>query len=81
MKAVDEDRLVARGLGPAGALLLVRKRLESTNARRLRIIVTKAEAAAGLVEFFDGIGIGTETDRAGDDYHVIADVSQTRNDD
>lgn len=66
---------MARGLRPPGPLLLVRKRLETASGRRLRIIVSSEDAVRELVDFFGGMGVPTETDRAGDDYHVIADLS------
>ena len=72
---IDEERVMARGLRPPGPLLLVRKRLETLSGRRLRVIVSSEDAARELVEFFEGMGVPTETDRAGDDYHVIADLS------
>lgn len=80
MIALDEERLIARGLRPAGALLLVKKQIGSIKARRLRIIVSGEDAALELVGFFDSMGIGTEMDRAGDDYHVVADISSMRKD-
>lgn len=78
MIGMDEERVVARGLRPPGPLLLVRKRLDAAAGRRLRIIVSSEEAVRELVSFFDGMGVPTETDRAGDDYHVIADLSDLK---
>jgi len=75
MVGTHEERIVARGLRPPGPLLLVRKRLESAAGGRMRVIVSSEEAVDELVAFFDGMGVPIETDRAGDDYHVIADLS------
>lgn len=75
MSALEEERIVARGLRPPGPLLLVKKRLEAAAGKRLRVIVSSEEAVRQLIEFFDGMGAPTETDRAGGDYHVIADLT------
>ncbi|MDD3643020.1 MAG: sulfurtransferase TusA family protein [Candidatus Krumholzibacteria bacterium] len=72
---MDEERIMARGLRPPGPLLLVRKRLDAAFGRRLRVIVSSEEAVRDLLAFFEEMGVPTETDRAGDDYHVIADLS------
>ena len=78
MVGTDEERIVARGLRPPGPLLLVKKSLDSTIGRRMRVIVSSEEAVDELVAFFEELDVPTETDRAGDDYHVIADLSGLR---
>jgi len=75
MIGMDEERVMARGLRPPGPLLLVKKRLEAAAGRRLRVIVSNEEAVDELVDFFTEMSVPTETDRAGDDYHVIADLT------
>jgi TusA-related sulfurtransferase len=72
----DEERIVARGLRPPGPLLLLRKRLRDIDAARLRVIVSSREAAEEIVSFLEARGARAEVDRAGDDYHVIADISR-----
>ncbi len=71
----DEERITARGLRSPGPLLIVKKRLRETDAGRLRVIVSSAEAAEEIISFLVARGARAEADRAGDDYHVIADLS------
>jgi hypothetical protein len=70
----DEERIMARGLKSPGPLLLAKKRLKSTDAVRMRIIVSSREAAEDLVNYFEAHGAATETDLAGEDIHVIVDL-------
>ena len=72
----SEERISARGLRPPGPLLLVKKRLRDTEASRLRVIVSNREAADEIIEYLRSRGARAEVDQAGDDYHVIADLSQ-----
>jgi len=67
---------MARGLKPPGPLLLVRKRLKTLGAIRLRVIVSSREAAEDLVNYFESRGATTELDRTGDDFHVVADLTK-----
>lgn len=78
---MNEERIIARGLRPPGPLLLVRKKIEEGAAGHLRVIVSFEDSARELVEFFEETGIPVETDRAGDDIHVVADLSGRRNGD
>ncbi len=72
----DEERITARGIRPPGPLLLVKKRLKETDAVRLRVIVSSREAADEIIAYITARGARAEVDRAGDDYHVIADLSR-----
>ncbi|RJR26717.1 MAG: hypothetical protein C4574_06925 [Candidatus Latescibacterota bacterium] len=72
----DEERITARGLRPPGPLMLVRTRLRETNKARLRVIVSSKEAADEIIAFLLQRGARAEVDRAGDDYHVVADISR-----
>ncbi len=77
MKKDYEERIIAKGLMPPGPLLLVQKKLATTNAERMRIIVSNREAADELEAFFSQRGMKTEIDRAGDTFHVVADLSRS----
>ncbi|MDD4858254.1 MAG: sulfurtransferase TusA family protein [Candidatus Krumholzibacteria bacterium] len=77
----DEERIMARGLKPPGPLLLVRKRLRAIDAIRVRVIVSNREAADDLVNFFETRGAAVELDRAGEDYHVVADLRKFKDED
>jgi len=77
MTGSDEKRINARGLNPPGPLLLVKKKLEELRGGCLRIIVSSDDAADELVEFFAGIKAEVEIDHAGDDIHVIVDLTQS----
>jgi TusA-related sulfurtransferase len=70
----DEERIVARGLKAPGPLLVVKKRLETLEAVRIRVIVSSLEAAEDVVNFFETRGGVCEMDRAGEDFHVIVDL-------
>jgi TusA-related sulfurtransferase len=72
----DEERIVARGLGSPGPLLIVKKRLKTLEAGRIRVIVSSREAAEDIVNFFETRGAATELDRAGEDFHVIVDLAK-----
>jgi len=70
----DEVRIMARGLRPPGPLLVVKKRLKSIDAARLRVIVSNREAAEDLVNYFEVRGAAAEIDVAGEDFHVVVDL-------
>jgi len=70
----DEERIMARGLNPPGPLLIVKKRLKTIDAIRIRVIVSSLEAAEDLVNYFETRGAASELDRAGEDYHVVVDL-------
>ena len=72
----EEERIVARGLRSPGPLLIVKKRLKTLDIRRLRVIVSSREAAEDVIGYLETRGAVIELDRAGEDYHVIADLAQ-----
>jgi TusA-related sulfurtransferase len=72
----DEERIVARGLKSPGPLLMVKKRLKTLDARRIRVIVSSREAAEDIINYFETRGAAIELDRAGEDYHVVVDLAK-----
>ncbi len=74
MTVSDEERIIARGLHSPGPLLVVKKRLGEIKTKQIRVIVSFSDAADELVRFFREGGASTEIDRAGDDFHVLADL-------
>jgi len=72
----NEEKLSARGLKSQGVMLLVKKSLGMTGdrPRYLRIIVSSEVAVKELSDYFEEKGCKSETDRAGDDYHLIVDL-------
>ena len=77
-----EEKILAKGLSPPGPLLIVKKRLkEGIRAQHLRIIVSNPESMDELVYYFEKRGAETKTDRAGEDYHVIADLADFKEED
>ena len=72
----DEERIVARGLKSPGPLLIVKKRLKTLDAGRVRVIVSSRDAAEDVVNYFETRGAATEIDRAGEDYHVVVDLAK-----
>ncbi len=72
----DEERIVARGLKSPGPLLIVKKRLKTLDAGRIRVIVSSRDAADDVVNYFETRGAATEIDRAGEDYHVVVDLAK-----
>jgi mRNA-degrading endonuclease toxin of MazEF toxin-antitoxin module len=58
--------------------MLVRTRLRETNKARLRVIVSSREAADEIVAYLVARGARAEVDLAGEDYHVIADISRCK---
>jgi TusA-related sulfurtransferase len=70
-----EERVVAKGLKPPGPLLIVKKKLPEIQAEHLRIIVSNRESVDELVSYFEERHAETEIDRAGDDYHVVVDLT------
>jgi TusA-related sulfurtransferase len=71
-----EERVVARGLKSPGPLLIVKKRLKTLDAARIRVIVSSMEAAEDIVNYFETRGAATEIDRAGEDFHVVVDLAK-----
>ena len=80
MAGSDEKRLIARGLNPPGPLLLVRKRIDEFMGEHLRIIVSTEDAADELVDYFLEMGARVEIDNAGEDIHVVVDLTQSGED-
>jgi TusA-related sulfurtransferase len=74
----DEERIMARGLKSPGPLLMVKKRLKTLDAVRIRVIVSSREAAEDIVNFFESRGAASEIDRAGEDFHVVVDMRTFR---
>jgi TusA-related sulfurtransferase len=72
----DEERIVARGLKSPGPLLIIKKRLKTLDARRIRVIVSSREAAEDIINYFETRGAAIELDRAGEDYHVVVDLAK-----
>lgn len=72
----DEERIMARGLKTPGPILVVKRRLKSVDAVRIRVIVSSREAAEDLVDFFEVRGAAAEIDVAGEDFHVVADLGK-----
>ena len=80
MAAGEEKRIIARGLNPPGPLLLVKKKLGDSATGNIRIIVSTEEAADELVDYFLGKGAKVEIDNAGEDIHVVVDLTETGED-
>lgn len=70
----NEKRIIARGLNSPGPLLIVKKELKSTNAEKLRVVVSSEDAALELQGYFRARSAKAEIDVAGDDYHVVIDL-------
>ena len=70
----NEKRIIARGLNSPGPLLIVKKKLESTGVEKLRVIVSSEDAALDLQRYFRKRSAEAEIDVAGDDYHVVIDL-------
>ena len=70
----EERRILARGLNPPGPLLVVKKELETTDAVKLRVVVSSERAALEIQEYFRDRSAEAEIDMAGDDYHVMIDL-------
>lgn len=73
-----EERIIARGLRSPGPLLLLKKRMREIEAIRLRIIVSYRDAANEIIAFLSQRGAKCEIDSAGNEFHVIADLSNFR---
>jgi TusA-related sulfurtransferase len=80
MTGSDENRIIARGLNAPGPLLLVKKRLDEFRGGHLRIIVSRDDAADELVDYFIEMGAKVEIDHAGDDIHVVVDLTESGED-
>lgn len=74
----NEERIIAKGLRMPGPLLVVKKKLETVQSRHLRVIVSSNNVAEELVKFFEDHHAVAEIDRAGDDFHVVADITNLR---
>jgi TusA-related sulfurtransferase len=72
----DEEHIVAKGLKSPGPLLIVKKRLKTIEARRIRVIVSSRDAADDIIGYFETRGAAIELDRAGEDYHVVVDLAK-----
>ncbi len=77
MAGGEENRIIARGLNPPGPLLLVKKRIDEFRGAHLRVIVSGEDAADELVDYFLGLGAKVEIDNAGDDIHVVVDLTDS----
>ena len=71
----DEERIIAKGLNPPGPLLIVKKKLKTIQAKNLRVIVSNSEAAEELVAFFKERLADVKVDQAGNDLHVVVDLT------
>ena len=80
MAGGEENRIIARGLNPPGPLLLVKKRIDEFKHGHLRVIVSSEDAADELVEYFLGMNAKVEIDNAGDDIHVVVDLTESGED-
>lgn len=80
MAGSEEQRIIARGLHSPGALLLVKKRLDEFKGEHIRVIVSSDDAADELVDFFMEMGAKVEIDNAGDDIHVVVDLTESGED-
>jgi len=76
----DEERIVAKGLKSPGPLLMVKKRLAERGAFRIRVIVSDDSAAREIVSYLKARGAIAEIDKAGADFHVVADLRSFRRD-
>lgn len=72
----DEERIIARGLKSPGPLLMVKKRLKTIEARRVRVIVSSRDTAEDIINYFETRGAAVELDRAGEDFHVVVDLAK-----
>ena len=76
-----DEKIIAKGLGSPGPLLLVKKYLKNHSAKRIRVIVSDRAAADELVSFFSERNAVAKIDLAGDDLHVIVDLSSFKDGD
>jgi TusA-related sulfurtransferase len=60
----DEEHIVAKGLKSPGPLLIVKKRLKTIEARRIRVIVSSRDAAEDIISYFETRGAAIELDLA-----------------
>jgi TusA-related sulfurtransferase len=75
-----EERILAKGLNAPGPLLIVKRKLKTVKAERLRIIVSNIDAAQELLVYFRERSAYAEIDRAGDDYHVVVNLKNFEGD-
>jgi TusA-related sulfurtransferase len=80
MAGVEENRIIARGLNPPGPLMLVKKRIDEFRGGHLRVIVSSEAAADELVDYFLAMDAKVEIDNAGDDIHVVVDLTEVGED-
>jgi TusA-related sulfurtransferase len=76
VNGAEEKKIIARGLNPPGPLLLVKKRISEFIGGHLRVIVSSEDAADELVEYFLEMNAKVEIDNAGDDIHLVVDMTQ-----
>jgi TusA-related sulfurtransferase len=81
MKINNEERVIAKGLNPPGPLLIVKKKVRSMQGGNLRVIVSNQEAADELIKYFRERSAEAEIDMAGDDYHVVVDLANFKDED
>jgi TusA-related sulfurtransferase len=81
MNINNEERVIAKGLNPPGPLLIVKKKVRSMQGGSLRVIVSNREAADELVGYFREHSAEAEIDMAGDDYHVVIDLTNYKDED
>ena len=77
----EEEKIIAKGLRPPGPLFMVKKQIAGIDSKRLRVIVSNKEAADELVRYFEERRAKAEIDMAGDDYHVIVDMTTYQRED
>jgi TusA-related sulfurtransferase len=77
MAGEEEKRVIARGLSSPGPLLLVKKNLDEYMGGHLRVIVSTDDAADELVDYFMETGAKVEIDHAGEDIHVVVDLTES----
>ncbi|MCK4350403.1 MAG: sulfurtransferase TusA family protein [Candidatus Krumholzibacteria bacterium] len=81
MKINNEERVLAKGLNPPGPLLIVKKKMRLMHGGNLRVIVSNQAAADELIKYFRDRSAEAEIDRAGDDYHVVVDLANFKDED
>jgi len=80
MATGEENRIIARGLNPPGPLMLVKKRIDEFRGGHLRVIVSSEDAADELVDYFLAMDAKVEIDNAGDDIHVVVNLTESGED-
>jgi hypothetical protein len=70
-----EMRINARGLSNPGPRLMAESAVAKGGFERMRVVVSSVEALEDLQAYFSSIGVTTESDQIGNDYHILADVT------